>query len=249
MNVGLYQSAASLTALERWQDAVSQNIASSGVSGFKKRTVEVSGTSMGSISSGEGNQNVSAGVLPQVSLGVSYMAGLAEPTGKATDMAIDGPGFFQVQGPGNQKLYTRDGEFHISPDRTLVTKEGYPILSDSGTPITIQADAGDLQVATDGTVSQTTPTGSTQIGKFSVVSFANNARLDSAGNGLFVAPTDAVATPVEKPVVMAGYLEQSNVSSVNEMISLVEISRAYESNQKAIQSQDDTMQHALDALG
>jgi len=238
-----------MTALERWQDAVTQNIASSGVSGFKKRTVEVSGTSMGSLSSGASNETTSAGVLPQATVGVSYMPGLAEPTGKATDLAIDGPGFFQVQGANGQKLYTRDGQLHISPDRTLVTKEGFPILSDSGTPITLQADAGDLQVANDGTVSQTTPTGNTQIGKFNVVSFSNNARLESAGNGLFVAPTDAVATPMDKPVVMAGYLEQSNVSSVNEMISLVEISRAYEANQKTIQSQDDTMQHALDALG
>ncbi|HEY9155416.1 MAG TPA: flagellar hook basal-body protein [Opitutaceae bacterium] len=249
MNVGLYQSAASMTALERWQDAVSQNIASSGVSGFKKRTVEVSGASMGTLNSGANNQNVSAGVLPQVSVGVSYMPGQAEPTGKATDMAIDGPGFFQVQGPNNQTLYTRDGQLHVSPDRTLVTKEGYPILSESGTPITIQPDAGDLDVSADGTVSQTTPTGSTQIGKFAVVAFSHNDRLESAGNGLFVAPQDAVAAPVEKPVVMSGYLEQSNVSPVNEMISLVQISRAYEANQKTIQSQDDAMQHALDALG
>ncbi len=238
-----------MTALERWQDAVSQNIASSGVSGFKKRTIEVSGASMGTINSGTAGQNVSAGVLPKISVGVSYLPGLSEPTGKPTDLAIDGPGFFQVQADGGQKLYTRDGGFHVSPDRTLVTKEGYPVLSDSGSPITLQADAGDFQVSTDGTVTQTTSTGSTQVGKIAVFSFPNNQRLESAGNGLFNAPADAIPTAVEKPVVMSGYLEQSNVSSINEMISLVQISRAYEANQKTIQSQDDNMQHALDALG
>ena len=238
-----------MTALERWQDAVSQNIASSGVSGFKKRTVEVSGTPMGTLNAGPGNENISAGILPQISVGVSYLPGQAEPTGKPTDLAIDGPGFFQVQGPNNQTLYTRDGQLHVNADRTLVTKEGYPILSDSGTPIVVQPDAGDFQVSADGTVSQTLPSGSTQIGKFAVVSFANNARLESAGNGLFYAPKDVPATPVEKPNVMSGYLEQSNVSPVSEMISLVQISRAYEANQKIIQSQDDSMQHALDALG
>ncbi len=249
MNIGLYQSAASLTALERWQDAVTQNITSSQVSGFKKRTVEFSGSSMGQINAGAANSKIQAGILPKATFGVSFQPGTMEPTAKPTDMAIQGDGFFQVQTPDGQKVFTRDGQFHVNADRTLVTKDGESVLSDSGTPITLQADAGEVAVAADGTISQTTATGSTQVGKIGVYSFADNSALTSVGNGLFAAPAGVAATPVEKPTILSGYLEQSNVSAVGEMISLVQISRAYEANQKMITSQDDTMGKALDALG
>jgi flagellar basal-body rod protein FlgF len=249
MNIGLYQSAASLTALERWQEAVTQNITSASVPGFKKRTIEFSGMPMGQLNSGASNSTSQSGILPMATIGMSYSGGEMVPTGKSLDMAIQGDGFFQVQTPSGQHVFTRSGEFHVNADRALSTTDGNAVLSDTGTPITLQADAGEIAVAPDGTISQTTSTGSTQIGKVGVFTFADKSALTGVGNGLFVPPAGVAPTPVETPAVAGGYLEQSNVSAVNEMISLVEISRAYEANQKMITSQDDTMQHALDALG
>jgi flagellar basal body rod protein FlgG len=246
MNIGLYQSAASLTALERWQDAVTQNITSSQVSGFKKRTVEFSGTEMGEINSGEGrNADIHAGVLPRASFGISFQPGESAPTGRPTDLAIEGEGFFEVKLSSGERAYTRAGEFHTRADHTLVSKEGGVLLSDAGMPITLQPEGGQISVSPDGTVHQ----GDNQIGKISVVKFSNPAALDQVGGGLFAPKAGVDPIPMEKPVLMQGYLEGSNVTPLREMVALVQIARAYEANQKMISSRDQTLQRTLETLG
>lgn len=247
MNIGMYQSAASLTALERWQDAVAQNITASQVTGFKKRTVEFSGTPMGEISTGSDRQtDAMSGLMPKASYGISFTAGETTPTGRPFDVAIQGEGFFQVQTPSGERAYTRAGEFHLSTDRTLVTKDGNTVLSDGGAPITLLADEGDLTIAQDGTISQ----GDTQLGKIAVMRFDNPAALTALGGGTFVAgPSGPAPTAVEKPSVLQGYLESSNVTPLREMVALVQIARAYEANQKIITSRDQTLQRALETLG
>lgn len=245
MNIGMYQSAASLTALERWQDAVAQNITASQVNGFKKRTVEFSAMPMGEISTGaeKGTEELS-GMMPKASYGISFTAGETTPTGRNLDVALQGEGFFKIQTASGQPIYTRTGQFQLSPERTLVTSDGSPVLSENGAPITALAQAGDIAIATDGTVSQ----GDTQLGKIGVFRFANNSVLTPIGGGAFDAGT-ATPTTVEKPNVLQGYLESSNVTPLREMVALVQIARAYEANQKIITSRDQTMQRALETLG
>lgn len=246
MNIGMYQSAASLTALERWQDAVSQNITASQVSGFKKRTVQFSGTAMGEIDAGKGSDaEKQAGVLPKATLGVNFQAGETQPTQRLLDVALQGEGFFQVQTEDGQKAFTRAGEFHIRADRTLVTKEGATVLSDGGSPITLQSQGGDISISDEGMVTQ----GTTQVGKIGVMKFADTSKLLPIGGGFFMAPTGVEPSAVEKPHVLQGYLESSNVTPLREMVALVQIARAYESNQKLITSRDQTLQKALESLG
>ncbi len=245
MNIGLYQSAASLTALERWQDVVSQNISSGQVTGFKKRTVEFSGVPMGQIAANNAKSTEGqAGVLPMVSFGISFQPGETYPTGNSLDLAISGPGFIKVQTENNGIAYSRGGALHVTPDRKLVTQANQPVLSESGTPLTLQADLGEPAIAADGTVSQ----GDTTIGKIGVFQFANNADLKPMANGLFDAGS-MDATPVQNPNLMQGYLEGSNVSPLREMVSLVEIARAYEANQKVVTSADQTLEQTIQALG
>jgi flagellar basal body rod protein FlgG len=249
MNIGLYQSAASLSALERWQDAVAQNITSAQTTGFRKRTVEFSGENAGSWNLSPdgkvGPNDEQQAVFTHTTSGINFVSGETQPTGRDLDVAIQGPGFFQVQAPDGSKAFTRSGEFRIRSDRTLVTGGDCSVLSDSGSPITLLPSGGNITINADGTIVQ----GSTSLGRLSVQAPANPDALVPASGGMFVAPPEAGMSPVEKPELMQSYLEGSNVQPLREMVDLVLISRAYEANQKVITSTDDQMQKTLDALG
>jgi flagellar basal-body rod protein FlgF len=118
-------------------------------------------------------------------------------------------------------------------------------MSDGGAPITLVPGGGELVVNEDGTLFQ----GTTSLGRLSVQRFADNSRLVPAAGGAFIPAGGMAPQSVEKPELLQGYLEGSNVSPLREMVDLVVISRAYEANQKMITTVDQQMQKTLDALG
>ncbi len=248
MNIGLYQSAASLSSLERWQDAVAQNITSSQVTGYKKRTVEFTSLPMGEI---QGNPRGKAGsgeaaLFPKASYGINFQAGETQPTRRELDVALQGEGFLQVQLPDGKVGYTRTGEFHIKPDRTLVTRSGLPVMTEAGNPITLIQDGGELGITLDGSVSQ----GTNQLGKLAVFKFPDNSHLIPVSGGVFISPEGAPdAVKVEKPEILQGFLESSNVTPLREMVALVQIARAYEANQKILSNRDQMLSKTLESLG
>jgi flagellar basal-body rod protein FlgF len=241
MNIGLYQSAASLNALERWQDAVAQNITSSQVTGFKRRTVQVAAESKGeTMLNADGRAGQGEGMpalFPQTRYAIAFQSGENHPTRRDLDMAVSGEGFFNVRMPDGKTAYTRAGEFTIRADRTIVSGQGLEVLSESGDPIQLQSGGGSLVVNEDGTLRQ----GDAVLGKLAISKPSDPSRLVSMAGGLFLAPESAGMKPVEKPMVQQGYLEASNVTALREMVDLVSIGRAYEANQKLIQSRDKLM--------
>lgn len=253
MNIGLYQSAASLSALERWQDAVAQNITSGQVTGYRKRTVEFSAVPGGQWqldSSGQsGDEGNVTALFPKATNGVSFSTGETQPTNNELDVAIQGEGFFEVQQQNGAKAYTRDGQFSLRSDHVLVNGSNQEVLSESGSPIVLQPEGGKLTINADGTLVQTTPTGTAVVGKLAVQKFANNDDLMPIAGGVFVARQGATATQVAKPSLLQGYLESSNVAPLREMVNLVLISRAYDANQRVITNTDQQMEKTLDALG
>jgi flagellar basal body rod protein FlgG len=243
MDIGIYQSAASLTALERWQDAVAQNITSGGVTGFRKRTVEFSGQTAGSLQT-EGDAETPA-VFPTTTNGISFASGESQPTGRDFDVAIQGDGFFEVQQPDGTHGYTRSGEFSVRADHTLVNSANEEVLSDGGSPIVLQPDGGKVTINADGSIVQ----GSTAIARLSIQKFSDPSQLVPVSGGQFVANPGADPQPVVKPQLQQGFLESSNVSPLTEMVNLVQISRAYDANQHVITTNDKQMQKELDELG
>jgi flagellar basal body rod protein FlgG len=247
MDIGSYQSASSLSALEKWQDAVSQNITSGQVTGYRKRTVEFSTQSAGQWNtdpSGKSGDGVPA-MFPKATNGINFASGETNPTGRDMDVAIQGEGFFEVQQPDGSKAYTRSGEFTTRVDHTLVNTANAVVMSDSGSPIVLQGDGSNVKINADGTIVQ----GSTQVGKIAVEKFADNGALIPIAGGLFVAAGNATPTTVAKPTLLQGYLEASNVAPMREMVNMVLISRAYDANQRVITNNDEQMQKTLDALG
>ncbi len=249
MNIGLYQSASSLSALERWQDSVAQNIASSQLTGYRKRTVNFSAEAAGEIQTDPkgrvGHEGGQPSIFPKINTGINFVTGDTQPTRRELDVAIQGEGFFAMQLPDGSRAYTRNGEFHVNPDRTLVSSTGAEILSDSGSPITLVPGGGEVTINQDGTLFQ----GSTSLGKLSVQKFADNSQLAPVAGGAFIPTGGMTAIPVDRPQLLQGYLEGSNVTPLREMVDLVLISRAYEANQKMITTVDEQMQKTLDALG
>ena len=249
MNIGLYQNAASLSTLERWQDSVAQNIASSQMTGYRKRTVNFTAQAAGEL---QGDSHTRLGrdagapmLFPRANTGISFAAGDTQPTRRELDAAIQGDGFFEVPRPDGSRAYTRSGEFRIRPDRTLVTSAGDEVLSDGGAPIVLLPGGGAVTINHDGVISQ----GGSPIGTLAVKSFSDNSQLLPIPGGQFVPDNGARAEQVAEVELLQGYLEGSNVSPMREMIDLVLISRAYEANQKIISTVDQQMQKALDALG
>lgn len=250
MNIGLYQSASTLSALERWQDSVSQNITSSQTTGYRKRTVEFSTESAGKWNinprgrAGDPDNEANA-LFTRVTNGINFLTGETQPTRRELDVAIQGDGFFEVKQPDGTKAYTRNGEFRVRPDRTLVTGGDLEVLTDGGAPITLLPDGGALTFNRDGTVFQ----GDTSLGRLAIQKFAHPEALMPIAGGMFLPAAGAGMEAVAEPELMQGYLEQSNVQALREMVDLVLISRAYEANQKVITSVDQQMQKTLDALG
>lgn len=248
MNVGLYQSASALGALERWQDAVAQNITSSQVTGFKRRAVQVAAEAKGEVLAEPGarpdrGEGVSA-LYPQTRYSVVYQNGENTPTKRELDLALAGDGFFTVRMPDESLGYTRAGEFRLDSDRTLVNSQGLPVLSDGGNPIQLLPQGGPPVINEDGTVRQ----GDAVLGKLGIAEAASPQRLVPLAGGLFLADDSAGMRPVAKPLVQQGYLENSNVAPLREMVDLVSIARAYEANQRLIQNRDKLIEKTLDSL-
>lgn len=249
MNIGLYQSASALSALERWQENVSQNITSSQTSGYRKRTMNFSTQTGGELhfekSSRVGGESAMPMTFPKVNMGISFSPGETQPTKRDLDVAIQGEGFFEIKNPDGSMAYSRNGQFQLRADRTLVTGSGAEVMTDSGSPITAISGTGAIVINRDGTIFQ----GDASLGKLAVRKFANNAELTPLSGGLFAAAGGGQPQQVEAPELMQGYVEGSNVNSLREMVDLVLISRAYEANQRIIKAVDDQMQKTLDAIG
>jgi flagellar basal body rod protein FlgG len=249
MNIGLYQSAASLSALERWQEAVAQNITSSQTTGFRKRVVEFSAESAGQWNLNPNGKLSSANqmksVFPRASNSISFSNGETEPTRRDLDIALQGEGFFELKTPDGGRAYTRSGEFQVRADRTIVTAGNCELLTDGGAPVVMLPGADRLTVNQDGTMVQ----GTTSLGRISIQKFENPETLIPSAGGLFTPVADSNKSPVAKPYLLQGYLEQSNVKPLREMVDMVLISRAYEANQKMITTVDQQMEKTLQALG
>src|SRR5882724_6744865 len=147
MNIGLYQSASALSALERWQEVVTQNITSSSTTGYRKQTVNFSTQLSGELATGATGRLGQSGdgsptVFPTVNTGISFVGGETLPTHRDLDVAFQGQGFFEVKMSDGTKAYTRSGEFSLSPDRTLVTSGGQQVMTEGGSPITLLPDGG-----------------------------------------------------------------------------------------------------------
>ncbi len=247
MNIASYRSAASLAAYEKWQEVTSQNIAASSMPGYKKSDVSFESVAGDIMRLGQQSgtaRNDSRGVMPKVSVQTNFTQGELHRTGSELDFAIQGNGFFQVQRENGEMGYTRNGEFQAGPDGKLLTKEGLVVMGEGG-PITLNPAGGTLSVNNEGTLTQ----GDQVIGKLALYDAKNSQNLKRLGNVMFGAAPGQKLERVDTPAMINGYVEESNVSPLTEMVNLVAVSRAYEACQKTMTSDGDETDKAIQILG
>ncbi len=246
-------AATGMAAQEQNLEVISNNIANINTTGFKKSRAEFTDL----LYQAERLQGVSNrgrdAMVPQgaqIGLGVRTAAirplevqGALTQTGNTYDLALNGPGWFQIVGPNNETLYTRAGSFSTNATGQLTTVDGY-LLSPT---ITVPNNAVSVTVSQSGMVSATIPgqPNPQQLGQLMVSMFMNDPGLQALGGNLF-AQTAASGNPINGipgdlgfPTISQGYLESSNVDPTTELVNLIAAQRAYELNSKVIQAADE----------
>ena len=188
---------------------------------------------------------VGLGVRPQAITKI-HSQGYFKETGNNLDMVIAGNGFFQVQMPDGTTAYTRNGAWKLDSDGNIVNDDGLQLVPN----ITIPADATQISIGIDGTVSVLQPGAQEmqQVGQIEIVNFINPAGLHSSGDNLFLetgasgAPIIGIAGQDGLGQIKQGFVEMSNVQLVEEMTELITGQRAYEANSKAITTSDAMLQ-------
>jgi flagellar basal-body rod protein FlgF len=177
-------------------------------------------------------------------IGISHNMGQGPiaMTGNALDVALEGDGFFMVEGP-NGPLYTRDGAFTLTGEGRLVTSGGRAVLNSGGAPIVLDPQGESPSIGRDGAIR----VAGVEAGRIGVASFAAPGALSKVGDNLWDAQGQ---TPGEfEGVVLQGALEGSNVRPVVELTRLIEISRAYQSAARIVSGADELRQRAIERLG
>jgi flagellar basal-body rod protein FlgF len=235
---GLYVAAEGMAARQKAQDAIANNLANLNTTGFKadrpafetvyeRQLYRVQGARSQPIGA------LSAGAILR-GLYTDMQQGALITTGNPLDVAIDGAGFFAVQTPQGVR-YTRNGAFQLNADGTLTTRTGNPVLGEGNQPIRVPRNAT-VQIGEDGSVRAN----GTQIGRLLIV----QGNLTKAPDGDFV----GAVQPIANPRIVAGALETSNVNMVREMVTMIELIRAYETHQKIIHAHDSTLERAINEL-
>lgn len=250
-----------LEAQDTRMRVIANNLANIGTSGFKRdradfatlayQDTRVAGAQSTAETAYAIGLNLGTGVQVQGTTRIASQ-GTLNRTDNALDLALDGPGFFQVQLPGGEIAYTRAGNFTLSGDGQLVTAQGYALEPAINVPQGAQA----LTVAPDGTVSATLPGNAApqQLGQLTLASFVNPAGLQSLGDN-FLQETAASGAPEigaggtnDRGNIRQGMLEASNVNVVEELVEMIEAQRSYEINSKMVSAVDEMLRNANQTL-
>jgi len=255
----LYTAASGMKAQQMNVDNIANNIANVNTAGFKRgradfqdllyEQIKLAGTQ-----TEEGNE-IPVGIQMGHGVGVGsvskiFTQGTLKASGKETDLAIEGEGFFQVSLPGGELAYTRAGDFSYNSEGKVLTQNGYALDPE----ITLPANAvvGSLTVTEDGTVSYQASDSKEMVNltNITMASFVNPSGLEAIGDNLFRAtqasgdPTTGTPGQDGFGKIRQGYLEYGNVQIVDEMVDLIIAQRAYEVNSKSIQASDDMLNTA-----
>ena len=257
----LWVSKTGLAAQDMNLTTISNNLANVSTTGFKKDRAEFQDL-LYQIKRQPGAQSTQDSELPsglQLGTGVrivgtqkNFTAGSLQTTDQPLDMAINGRGFFQVMQPDGTVSYTRDGTFHLDSNGQIVTASGMALEP----AIVVPADAQTFTVGTDGTVSITTAGNAAAqvIGNLQTADFINPAGLQAIGNNLFLETASSGAPNVGTPglngfgTTLQNTLENSNVSTVEELVNMITTQRAYEMNSKVISTADQMLQFVTQNL-
>lgn len=257
MDPALRAAATGMQAQQTRIEVIANNLANVNTTGFKRSRAHFEDLLYQTHQGSQIVQGADADSIDEIQIGRGTrlaavqrvdVQGTIELTGRPLDIAIEGPGFFQVQLPDGTMAYTRDGSFSISDRGTLVNHGGYTV-----TPgINIPGDSTELTISRSGVVSVITGGDAipVEVGRLELSRFANSPGLRQLGENLYAEtassgePLTGFAREAGFGRLLQGALEGSNVEIVQEMVDMITAMRAYEINSKAVKSAEDMAQIA-----
>lgn len=256
---GLYTSAWSMIANSKKMDVITNNMANVNTTGFKKDTVVFE--SFPDLLTKRINDTKNSSNIGSMSLShdvgevfTYFTQGQLNQTNNNMDLAIDddnssetaSPAFFTigVKDPqGNEDLkeyFTKDGSFVLNSDNQLVTRDGHFVMGQNG-PITL--GQGGFSIDDKGNIVQN----DNVIDTLKITQFSDATKLRKYGDNLV--ENEGSETSEFTGNVLQGFTEQSNVNVINEMVDMITVMRAYEANQKVLQSHDTLLEKAVNEVG
>lgn len=245
MLTGLYSAGTAMQAASRHHEVIAQNLAHAQMPGYRRLTVR-----HGSFESAL-NEEMQAAVARQSmgtdasELAVDFSQGTIEQTDHPLDVALQGKGFFAIEGPDGP-LYTRNGTFQLNEQGQIVTGDGMLVRGSGGGEIAIPPGVAfkDIQILKDGRILA----GDMEAGRLEIVDFDAPQRLIRAGVTVFSAPPGLV--PHESDAtVLQGMRERSNVSPVQELVEMIDAQRRHEAAQRSMTLLSDAIRRHIDLRG
>lgn len=261
---GLYSSASGMNVEMLKQEVLANNLANVNTTGFKKDEAVAQAfpsVLLHRIHDRNGQDTVLPFMVranPSPVLGVvghgaqiassvtDFSQGTLTLTENKLDLAIVGDAFFTVELPDGTRAYTRSGNFSLNSEGKIVTQSGNLVLGRKGAPVTISG--GDVVVDTQGRIL----VDGIETDTLLLTSAASSNDLVKRGDSLYTSQNEMGLSTEPKDLhseVRQGYLEASNVSMIKEMVDMINVTRAYETNQKMIQIQDATLDKAVNSVG
>jgi len=246
---GIYTSASGMLLNQKIMDVTANNLANTDTTGYKKDTAVVEAfqemmmkriydtpeENIGYVSLGADVSRIS----------VNFSDGIFKRTQQPLDLAIKGSGFFVVelttQNGQVQQYLTRNGAFQINKNGELVNNDGLRVLGQKGAIKLSTSD--EVRIDAKGNVYQN----GKLIDKILLVDVADKDMVSKVGNNLFTV-IGQTQLNVFNGEVLQGYLEGSNVNAIQEMVNMINGLRNYESNQKALMIQDETLEKAVNEI-
>ncbi len=234
---GLYTTESAMVPKLTRLEIIANNLANINTTGFKRDKAFTDALDEATTAS-----EATGSDIPLLRQYTDFSEGTLRPTNTPLDVALQGKGFFVVDTP-NGVRYTRNGNLQLSLDGTIVTGQGYTVQGVNGKlqlPDAQHLQAGSIHISETGEVMLDKQS----IGHLKVVDFADYAAIHKDHETLFTVDPGTLMTtgPGSQTAIRQGFLEDSNVDGISEMIAMIELNRAFQADQKVLQAQDATLE-------
>ena len=238
---GLYRSGSAMIPRIRQQETIANNLANVSTPGYKKDSIFTRELTRAQAKTAPRRTDWETPMINQVY--TDFDQGNLDKTGNELDLAIEGYGFFLLEGEDGSQELTRAGNFDVDQAGYITNAEGKRLLSEGG-PINVAgnsavtiSEAGQIEV--DGDIVST----------IQVVEVEDPTELLKVGDNSFILPEGVDATPAQNYYVRQGYLENANVDIVKHMVEMIVAFRHYEASANALKTQDESLERLINNVG
>ena len=243
MDNAIYIALGRQTQLFRSMDAVANNIANANTSGYKRETLYFTDYLT------DGGHGEKLAYSNDIGMARSLEQGGLKNTERPLDVAIDGRGFFVVNGPSGEN-YTRVGNFTINSLGEMVSPQGYTVQGEGGGTIVFEPEDDNIQIGDDGVIRATNNGEVQQRGQLRVVRFGDDRSLQKLSDTLYTATASSEdATPFEDYRTVQGSLEESNVNPSLELTDMIKVSRSVTETAKMLNDLHELTRNTVSRLG